>query len=227
MEAYRVVDLSWRLTPPSPDVGGMGPRRLELRRGELWAGEYTFDIDMTSHTGTHVEVPYHYVGPAFPGRRGKDVSELPADLFLGPAYVVDLKELEPRQPVLPQHLQETGAGKGDILLIGNSPHTAPGQKPYFSKEAAAWVAENGIKAVGMDWTVRYEEYGIETLQEMHTHFHLLMNDIPLLENLTNFEQLRETYVFFIALPLNIVGLDSCPVRAVALEGFLRPQGVPD
>jgi arylformamidase len=220
MKDFRVVDLSWRLSPPNPDVGGMGSRRLELHQGYLWAGEYSFDIDLTSHTGSHVEVPYHFVGPAFPGRRGKDISEIPLDVFLGPAYVVDLKDFELRQPVQPAHLEATGAQEGDILLIGNSRHPEPGQKPYLSKEGAAWIAEHGIKMLGMDWTMRYEEYGIQTLQEMHTHLHLLLNDIPLLENLAHFDDLRETHVFFIALPLNIVGLDACPVRAVALEGVL-------
>jgi len=219
MQDYRVVDLTWKLTPPNPDVGGMGPRRLELRQGTLWAGEYTFDIDITSHTGTHVEVPFHFVGAAFPGRRGKDVSEMSPETFMGRAYFVDLKDFEPRQPVLPQHLDQAGAGKGDILLIGNSRHTGKGQKPYISKEAAAWMAENGIKMLGMDWTVGYEEYGIQTLQEMHTHLNLLMNDIPLLENMAHFDQLGAKCVFFIALPLNIVGMDASPVRAVALEGL--------
>lgn len=218
MRNYRVVDLSWQLTPPNPDVGGFGPRRLDIRRKTIWLGEYSFDVDITSHSGTHVEAPSHYIPAVFPERVARDISVLPIELFLGPAYVVDLQDLEPRAAILPEHLAATGAGRGDILLIGNSRHAARGQKPYLSREAARWMVDHGIKMAGMDNTLAYEEPGVQTMQEMHTHLELLSHDIPFLENMAHMDQLHERHVFFIALPLNIVGLDSCPVRAVALEG---------
>lgn len=220
MDNYRVVDLSWKLTPPNPGVGGVAPRRLEIRRYTYGPGEYMFDVDTMSHIGTHVEVPSHFMGAAFPGSEGKDLSQLPVETFLGSAYVVDLRDFEPATPVLPEHLQATGAGKGDILLIGNSPHAERGRKVYVSREAAQWMVDRGIKMMGMEYSVGYEEPGRKTLQDMHTHVKLLSHDIPFLENMAHFDQLREKHVFFIALPLSVVGLDSWPVRAVALEGVL-------
>ena len=147
------------------------------------------------------------------------MSQVPVEAFLGSAYVVDLRDFKPATPVLPEHLEITGAGEGDILLIGNSQHTERGQKPYISKGAAQWMVDHGIKMMGMESTVGYEEPGSQTLQDMDTHVKLLSHDIPFLENMAHFDQLREKHVFFIALPLNVVGLDSWPVRAVALEGL--------
>jgi arylformamidase len=219
MKDYRVVDLSWKLTPPNPGVGGLAPRRLEMRRYTVGPGEYMFEVDTMSHIGTHVEVPSHFMGAAFPGQEGKDLSEMPVEAFLGSAYVVDVKDFQPATPVLPEHLEATGAGEGDILLIGNSPHTERGQKVYVSSDAAQWMVDRGIKMMGMEYSVGYEEPGAQTLLDMHTHVKLLSHDIPFLENMAHFDQLQEKHVFFIALPLNIVGMDSWPVRAVALEGI--------
>jgi len=133
--------------------------------------------------------------------------------------MLDLKGFEAAQPVLPEHLEATRAGRGDILLIGNSLHTEIGQRPYVSKEAAQWMVDHGIKMLGMDYSVAKEEPGGKTLHDMRTHVKLFSHDIPILHNLAHFDQLREEHVFFIGLPLNVVGLDAWPVRAVALEGL--------
>ncbi len=50
-----------------------------------------------------------------------------------------------------------------------------------------------------------------------SHATLLGNDIPIVERLTNLEKVKAKRIFSIALPLFIEGLDSSPVRAVALE----------
>lgn len=219
MKDYRVVDLSWNLVPPNPDLGGMGPRRLEFRRFAVYLGEFFHEVDTLSHVGTHVEVPSHFIDAAYPGRKGKDLSQIPVEAFLGSAYVVDLKEFGQGAPVLVEHLAATGAGRGEILLVGNGRFTVEEEKPYISKEAAQWMVDQGIKLLGMDHKVQYDEPGAESLTDMHTHVKLLGHDIPFLENMAHFDRLTESHVFFIALPVSIVGLDSWPVRAVALEGL--------
>jgi len=50
-----------------------------------------------------------------------------------------------------------------------------------------------------------------------THVNLLKNEIPLIEGLVNMEQISRERLFYIGLPLKVVGLDSSWIRAIALE----------
>lgn len=49
------------------------------------------------------------------------------------------------------------------------------------------------------------------------HRPLLAAEIVLVENLTNLGALRQLAVEFVALPLNLVGSDGCPVRAIVIK----------
>jgi kynurenine formamidase len=55
----------------------------------------------------------------------------------------------------------------------------------------------------------------------HPNHRLLTHaGIPVLECLTNLVEIKKQRVFLIALPWPVVGLDACPVRAIAIE----PEG---
>jgi kynurenine formamidase len=72
--------------------------------------------------------------------------------------------------------------------------------------------------VGVDDSVQVEAPGnTSSLELMATHDYLLSNNIPIIERLCNLDKLRKRRFLFIGLPVNIVGLDSFPIRAVALE----------
>jgi kynurenine formamidase len=49
------------------------------------------------------------------------------------------------------------------------------------------------------------------------HIRLFKKDIPFIHSIVNLTNITAKRVFFIALPLLIKGLDSSPVRAVAIE----------
>lgn len=49
---------------------------------------------MGSHTGTHVDAPYHFV------RDGRRIDEVPLSQFHGPAIVVDLSSKSAREPIV-------------------------------------------------------------------------------------------------------------------------------
>ena len=62
---------------------------------------------------------------------------------------------------------------------------------------------------------------IENCNEDVKPFHdiLLASNIVFLEVLKNLDQLRSRVFFMSYAPLPIMGLDSCPVRAYAIEGL--------
>jgi len=206
----RVVDLSLKLHP------GREERRLEIRRFTYVAGEYMYDIDTMSHIGTHVECPSHYVNARY-GIHGADLSEIPVETFLGEAVLVDLSHKSASEPITVKDLEEAGIKEGDIVIMGNS-HFKGENSPYISPEAAKWLAEKKVKMVGVDDSVQVEAPGSTgSLELMATHNYLLSNNIPIVERLCNLDSLRKSRFIFIGLPVNIVGLDSFPIRAIALE----------
>jgi arylformamidase len=217
LNGHRMVDLSKPLIP------GAETRRLAVRRylsGPM--NDFHSEIDIMSHLGTHVESPYHSKD------EWKDTLELPLTSFIGRAVVLDLKNIEPRAQITGADLDRANAAgivrEGDIILL-NSPYflepftadtnTEKDKRPFAGKSTAEWLAAKNVKAVGFNDTV-----SIESSVEDVTWFHhiLLAKDIIFLEVLKNFDQLRSQVFLLMYFPLPIAGLDSCPVRCVALEG---------
>jgi len=162
------------------------------------------DIDTMSHIGTHVEAPSHYV----PGL--KDVAQLPLEVFVGEAICGDMTYLPPNSPITPEDLEKLGVKEGDILLLHS--RRRGDERPYISTNTAQWLKERRIKMLGIDDGIRLEE----SMEVMATHENLLKNDIPIIEGLANLEDVCGRRFYLIALPLRIRGLESSPVRAIAI-----------
>ncbi len=175
------------------------------------------NIEMVSHIGTHIEVPYHLL------RNGHDLASFPLENLCGDAVVLDLRESSPRSPITVRQIEIAaqkagGIKRGDIVLcnLGYAGHygtTEYSQAPYFSNEAIAWLVNAGMKMMAVDAT------GVEIPgNEEHINHHKLFdNDIPLIENIAGFDRLSKTRVQLYAFPVAVEGLESLPVRVVAVE----------
>jgi kynurenine formamidase len=151
------------------------------------------------------------------GVKAKDISELDLDSFFGEAIFIDLSDSKPRQAITPTYLQKEGVSNGDIVLVGNSPHEGD-DKPWLSKESVEWLAKIKIKMIGFDRTVEVEsQHTPRSLEKYYTHQFMLSNDIPIIEVLANMDQLNKKRFFFMGIPAKMGGLDSFPIRAVAIE----------
>jgi arylformamidase len=72
-------------------------------------------------------------------------------------------------------------------------------------------AEKKVKAIGIDYL------GIERNQPDHaTHTILMKHNIAIIEGLRLADAVAGDY-FFICLPLNVIGLEAAPARAVLLR----------
>jgi len=211
--SYRVVDLTKKLVP------GKEKRRLRLKRLSFGKNDYFTDIDITSHLGTHVECPMHYK------TEWKDISAMPVTAFIGRAVMFDLRDIEPCKLITAVDLEKADQGRirqGDIVLLKSPFHFEPfskgsgDQRPQLGEEAAEWFASKKVKAVGFSDSV-----AIERNEEESHKFHqiLLSRDVTFIEVMDNFDELSTDIFLLIFLPLPIVGLDACPVRAIAIEGI--------
>jgi kynurenine formamidase len=219
LASCRVIDLT-KVIAPGKVTGpvGMGPRKYELRYFSFPPGERMTEIAMENHISTHVESPFHFMGPRH-GREGKDVSQLPLETFFGPAVWVNLDRCLPGQEVLPPLVEAAGARANDVVLLGNGRHDGR-DRPFLGEKVARYLADLPAKMVGIDDTVFPENPAIllQDIEQYFLHDYLLSGEIPLIEGLVGLNQLpAERFVFF-GVPPAMGGCDSFPIRAMAFVG---------
>jgi arylformamidase len=219
-KGYRMVDLSEEVIPDLLELNGDYTWGTHVRRFILREFIAKIDnlpmhfVEAETHIGTHVELPSHLK------KDGKSSSEMPFDIFLGEAIVLNFDFLTPKdgqgQAITPSHLSKVK--KGDIVLMWSSYEGK--EHPYISAEAIKWLAQLPIKMIGTEPSVegedpRSEEPGFS--EAWATHRYALGNDIPIIDNLCNLKEIKKERVFFIGLPLKIAHLEASWIRAIALE----------
>jgi arylformamidase len=167
-------------------------------------------LHMGSHTGTHVDAPYHFIAD------GARLGQVPLDRMVGPCVVADLRG---RRAVDAASLESVPLHLGDILLCrtdNSDKWAAPSFQQDFTfvtKDAAAALIARGVRALGMDY-LSIEEFGSP---DFPVHHALLGAGIFVIEGLDLREVAAGRY-FLVCLPLNLPDMDGAPARAVLLEG---------
>lgn len=213
----RIVDLTKVLDPKSES------RRCHLYRFNTGGPIPDFHtiMDLTSHLGTHCECPYHH------DDNWPSVADLPLTTFFGRAIYVSI-EAEPNSYITPELLDKycLPRMKDDTIVIIDSPHriapftektnTAEDKRLFVNAETAKWFKAHKAKCVAFG-----DGVSIESSNDDVKPFHdiLLAENIVFLEVLKNLDKLEKDVFFMSYAPLPIKGLDSCPVRAYAIEGL--------
>lgn len=212
-----LVDLTHTIIPET----GERPVRIErvpaphaVPEG-LWYIMHRVDMNL-NHVGTHIEAPYH-VRPD-----GMDVADVPLDRLCGQAVVLDLTGVAPGGVVTVNDMTRAaeaagGVDRDNIALLRFDYDADPDSIRHFEAEAIQFLVDKQVKLVGTDLL------GIELppddprLEQQLNHHKLLDNDICLIEQVAHLDQLNSARPLVFALPIPIRGLDSFPVRVVALE----------
>ena len=216
----RIVDLSHKLYP------GKEEYHLRLKThntADLYpqypvdAGVWYIlqDIEMSSHCGTHIEFPYHH------NRHGMDAARFPLERLIGDAALLDFRHKQPGEAVTLEELkaQADKIQSGDRLLFNfdcarHYRTERSHDRPFIAHDAIRWlIFEKKISLIGSDAS------GIELkgVPNQPNHQVLMDNEIPIIEFAANLDQLkRERFTLFV-LALAVEGLDSCPVRLIAVE----------
>jgi len=216
----RIIDLTKKVEPGKA-TGPLdtGKRKYEIKIFSFPPGEIMHNIEMESHISTHVEAPSHFV-PVRHGRNANDISELALTKFFGMAVLVDCNDLPPKTAIGKEILRKSPIEENDIVLIGKCPHQGE-KRCYLVKEGVEYLLQKKIKMVGIDDTVFPEDPIIncpKDLNKMYTHDLMLSNDIPIIEGVANLAELKKTRFLFFGFPAKMGGLESFPIRAVAIEG---------
>lgn len=168
-------------------------------------------IKFTSHVGTHIDAPAHLI------KNGKLLTEFPAETFWGEAIFVDCKNCGPEISIslLKENLKKKEIPDFVILRTGNC-EKWPNESylkdyPVLSFEAAKWLVNQGIKAVGID-AVSVDPLDSEKLPVHHI---FLENNVLIIENIKIPEALSGKRTDLVVAPLNFVEADGAPVRIFA------------
>jgi arylformamidase len=217
----RLVDLSYPLhdgMTTYPVHWSPSFESVQLARHGI-EGRESRKFTMGSHMGTHVDAPRHFI----PG--GRTIDQLPLDIFVGAATVVDFTYAGPLQEMQIADFEKI---LGDrcidrlIMRFDWSNHWGTlkyyTDQPYLADAAASWLVERGVRLLGMDTPqADSPKNGRGAKRDSPVHQILLGAGVVKLEYMTNLRQLKSSEIDIIALPLLLRGFDGAPVRCVAIE----------
>ncbi|MEO6992538.1 MAG: cyclase family protein, partial [Lacunisphaera sp.] len=161
-------------------------------------------LRMSVHAGTHADAAYHY------NESGLHIDEMPLDLFVGAARVVDVRG----HAIITPALLESFNFKDTPRVLFRSDTWSdttvfPTQWPVFDPATPAWLAARGVRLIGLDVP------SVDTLTSSGMPMHHLIDraGLVILENL-DLRDVAPGVYDLIALPLRIKGGDGSPIRAV-------------
>lgn len=222
---HRIVDLTRRLEPGIPSYP-THPKYFQMPWRSMGDPAEMNQLVLGEHTGTHVDAPSHFVPEGDPARR--HVDELALEGFMGRAVTMRFGPFEPsnarvrRADIEAWELGNVALRADDVVLIDFQwadrwTRVPEGFAfldawPGLARDAAEYLRDRGVKAVGTDCVSLDPGDGGEDLA---AHYTLLPAGVLIMENVANLAQLP-TESFLIALPLPIANGTGSPVRAVAL-----------
>lgn len=182
-------------------------------------GRETRKLVLGTHTGTHTDAPLHFVA------NGKTIDEVPLDVLVGEATVVNFAPAHPNQEIGIPTLKENLGGKVPTRLILRTDWsdyfgqlTYYNNSPFFSQDAARWLVDSGCRLIAMDTpSPDNPAHSRASGNDSPNHKVLLGAGVVLVEYLCNLRSLSRPVVELVVLPLKIKGGDGAPARCVAIE----------
>ncbi len=200
----KIIDISWPISPKMT--------QYKTKKEVLFTETKNIDINgveehliqLGSHTGTHIDMPAHFIKQ---GSRSIDLEKLN-----GLCFVIDATNID--DEINADFLEKQNIDvsiKRILFKTKNSflKDTDPFNPDFIALDASAaqWCVDHGITVVGIDYL------GIEHSNPAHeVHMILLSNDIIILEGLRLNHVPPDTYEL-ICLPLALNQLEAVPVRA--------------
>jgi kynurenine formamidase len=215
-EAYaRVVDLSHPLSATTPIYPGDPQPRIFTATTVAGEGYNLSHVHIGTQTGTHIDAPFHFRDD------GATIDHMALDMTVGPAVVVAVPGKEPGQTITMADLEpRRGALRpGAIALFCTGWYAHAGSEtffchPYLEAAVGRALLDAGVTTIAID-TLNADFTGGD---EFPIHEMFAAAGGLIAENLAGTAALTPGIEPLLLLcPLNIVGCDGAPVRAVALE----------
>jgi arylformamidase len=164
-------------------------------------------ISMSSHTGTHIDSPFHFV------KSGVAIQDLPLSAVIGKARVIEIADTE---SIKPEELRLHRIRKGERILFKtlNSERCWKSDEfvedfVYISTDSLEYLADRKVRTIGVD----YLSVGGYNKNINRVHQVLLKSGIWIIEGL-DLSRVKQGNYELICLPVKIEKGDGAPARAV-------------
>lgn len=211
-----MIDLTFLIENDMPTCGTNWHQRVVIKQmGTIQTvGRNTHSILLGSHSGTHMDAPYHFI------EGGDTIERISPDMTCGPVNIVDFRRVN------------------NIVSINDVKQVIVGEKmlfvfewykkwktdsyyrefPYFSVEAVRYLVDNGMKFMAMDTPSPDSGKAINEGEDSPNHKILLKRRVVIVEYLNNTDKIdfdKEYEIY--ALPLKVLGSDGAPARVILKE----------
>ncbi len=165
-------------------------------------------IEMSVHTGTHVDAPYHFLAD------GKSVERMPLRTLTGRAYVLELPDVDWITAEVIERSDLPPRTRRLLFKTRNSDYWARNEVEFqenfvgICEDAAEYLVKRGVKLVGVDYlsVAPFNNPG-------PTHEILLQAGVVVVEGLDLSGVSQGRYTLY-CLPLKLDGSDGAPARAI-------------
>jgi arylformamidase len=209
------IDISVPIRSGMVHWPGDSPVRIErVQAIERGADCNVSRISMSSHTGTHMDAPLHFL------RSGRGLDQMPLDATVGPVRVIQIRN---QDQITVQEVRPYLVRRGERLLFKTRNSSDCWKQKSFvksfvhiSNEAATFLAEAGVRAVGVDY-LSVGPYRANDSKVVHRA--LLQAGVWIIEGL-NLSQVQPGTYELVCLPIKLFHSDGAPARAILKS--LRP-----
>ncbi|MBN2693827.1 cyclase family protein [bacterium] len=179
-----IYDITTILSENTPIFDGDEPfKKIDLADIDR-DGFKTSLISMTTHTGTHIDSPAHFL------KNGKTLDQYPPEKFCGRGHVISSHKLD---------LYIHNIFDEDIIIFSDD------NLIEFDDDFLNFLKNKKIKIIGT------KGLSLEYNPPFKLHQFFLSNDILLLEGL-NLDNIQEGIYYIMAMPLLIKNSDAAPAR---------------
>lgn len=163
------------------------------------------DLHLSTHTGTHIDAPLHYL------KNGATIDTIPLSHVVGMCRVLDVTRAGTL--ITANHLQGRLEGIERLLLKTSFSGIDRffENYPSLTADAARLITGYDMKCVGID-SPSIESYECDGT----VHRELLSHGCIIIE-LLDLSEVEEGDYSLVALPLRFTGLDGSPARVVLFE----------
>ena len=136
-----------------------GLTAADLPNGESWSHER---ITLSTHSGTHMDAPWHFASTMDGGVRARTIDELPLEWCLQPGVKLDFRDKPDGHVVTPEDIDDELARCGavigplSIVLVNTAAGIRYGEPDYrdtgcgVGRAATLHLLSMGVKIVGTD-----------------------------------------------------------------------------
>ena len=211
----KLLDLTLTVSENIPTFPGSPQPSFVQDKNIKNDGYYSELLFLSSHTGTHLDAPYHFL------ENGTKIHEISLKRLVSNAILVksrkkgdqsitktDIQKFEKKHGKIPSGYTVifwTGWQK----MIKNSSYFI--RNPGLSVAAAKYLVSKKINLVGTD----SPSIDLGKDKRFPVHHIFSKNNILIVENLANLEKIRSSKFHFVVLPLKLKGATGSPVRAIA------------